>query len=185
MWFASDREFRLLNTSWVDVASARPMPDMTSRQRFELVAVLLLALGTPSCRGTGCPEAQYPPSLGSGPASQLRQKYRATEAFELEAQPATLRVLVFRECVSDYKVIFYRRGQSGFLRFGPEFNLLNFEQPLLDGSPKPTIRTRHIPSGERHYFRVTADDVNLVPEQGEWQTLPPGVALPGRGSGHR
>jgi hypothetical protein len=155
------------------------------QERFELAAALLLAVGTLSCRGTSCPEAQYPPSLESGPAEQLRQKYRATDVFELEAQPAALRVLVFRECESDYKVIFYRRGQSGFLRFGPEFNLLNFEQPLLDGNPKPTIRTRHIPSGERQYFSVTADDVNLVPEQGEWQNILPGVALRSRRSGHR
>jgi hypothetical protein len=94
-------------------------------------------------------------------------------------------VLVFHECESDYKVIFYRASQSGFDRFGPEFNLVNFEQPLLDSGPKPTIRTRHIPTGERQYFKVTAEEVDLVPEQGKWQDLRPGVAVPSPASDHR
>ena len=83
--------------------------------------------------------------------------------------------LVFHECKADYQVLFYRQSGSTFERFGPQFTLLDFDQPRLDTQGTPAVRTRHRPTGDRQFFKVAGNDIQLLAESGDWQPVASGV----------
>lgn len=133
-------------------------------------AVLLLVL-------TACPSSHdgpvaAPDSISAAePLEALASKYESVAAYEMAADGVELRVLVYRDYETDHRIVVYRHEGAVYNRYGAEFNLLGFSEPAPSKSCGGCIRTIHRATGSAERLLLSADRVDLVPEEGEWEPV--------------
>jgi len=109
-------------------------------------------------------------------APHAERAVQPAEVIEVTSEGVTTQVVLSQEGASDYKAVFYKKTQTGLVRIGSDFELVGFSRPVLRGGAHPAVWAQHVKSGEWYYFSVVDDTVELLPEQGEWEPLRPGVA---------
>lgn len=134
---------------------------------FTVGALSLLVL-------TACPSRRdaltvAPDSIRAAePLETLASNYRSIAAYEMLADGVEFRVLVYRDYDKDHRIVVYRRSGDVYHRYGAEFNLLGFSEPAPSESCGGCIRTVHRDTGSAERLVLTAEGVDLVPEEGEW-----------------
>jgi len=115
------------------------------------------------------PFLQIPELLSAGGIDEQRDDLTADLAFELTENGTTLRTFAWEESEGNWTLVFYRRGDRGFARFGSIGNPTGFDPPRVVGSP-PELRVRDRGTGADMVFHVVDGDVSMVP-------IDPGVEM--------
>jgi len=134
---------------------------------FSMAVVLVLVLT--ACPSSRDARAVAPDSIpASEPVEALALKYQSVAAYEAVADGVEFRVLVYRDYESDHRIMVYRRSGHFYRRHGAEFNLLGYSEPAPSELCGGCIRTVHRETGSAEQLVLTAETVDLVPEEGEW-----------------
>lgn len=70
------------------------------------------------------------------------------------------------ESDSDYRIVFYKKSGTTYLRHGAEANLLNFERPQLSQGTSPRLETAINKLGVKYHFKVDANGAEMIPTEG-------------------
>jgi hypothetical protein len=133
---------------------------------------LVLALGSASlaCKSK---DVDVPATVSDEPDAVLAAKLHADEVFTLVEAEGSYRAVAYRlpkveENDSDWRVVFYRREGSVYVRHGAELNAVGFERPRLVSEPgaPPRVESAEKRLGVRFAFVVDAKGADMVPVEG-------------------
>ena len=127
------------------------------------MAILLAAGLLAAC------ERDEPPARFANASNEvLREQFDCDGVFDFRH----LKVFVFREDGTDYKVLFFAPSGSEWVRHGAEFNLAGYDSLRQPTAEDPFVRVRHTASGQTFHFDVTpAGEVDLLPDEGSWKRI--------------
>jgi hypothetical protein len=141
--------------------------------RARRVLALILALGSAAlgCKSKAtATEPDAPATVSDEPDAVLAGKLHADEVFTLAQPEGTYRAVVYNLPKasaedSDWRVVFYRRQGSAYVRHGAELNAVNFERPRLVSEPgaPPRLESAERRLGVRFLFAVDAKGADMVP----------------------
>jgi hypothetical protein len=127
--------------------------------------------------GLGCARKQSAPDhIGVESDADLKQRYGCIDVLAIEQSGVAYKALVFKlpkasESDSDYRVLFYKRMDGAYSRFGAESNLVNFERPaVVPGSPT-SIETTERRVGMKFRYELSGENVELVPLGTDFQKI--------------
>ena len=143
------------------------------QKRVSQIAALMALLLVGSTTLTACQPNEVPaPAVVSDDSdAELKIKHHAEDVFSLAQADGSYKAFVFklpkaRKADSDYRIVFYRRQGSVYVRHGAEANLVNFQRPRLSTGAMPRIETTINRLGVRYHFVVDAKGAEMVPSEG-------------------
>ena len=111
--------------------------------------------------------------MGDEPDAVLAEKLHADAVFTLVQREGSDRAGVTKlpkvgESDSDWRVVFYRREGSVYVRHGAELNAVGFERPRLVSVPgaKERVESAERRLGVRYAFVADAKGADMVPVEG-------------------